>query len=87
MTKADWLRSKIEELERMKLRDCTKGGYGHSHNPWGCGEKLCEYCKHMEDGLCESNHSYSSVEVMVYNQALTTIITRYKEELKELTGE
>lgn len=55
-TKADWLRSEIEELESEK-KPLTKSMYGTLH-------------------LTEKDFAY--------NQALTSIITRYKEELLEL---
>ena len=66
MTKADWLRSEIEKLEGMKLKD--KKEY----------PKL--FPREWADCCWEG-------EMNGYNQALTTIITRYKEELKVLKEE
>ena len=68
MTKADWLRSEIEKLEGMKM----------PHKDWTKDEHYktckdgCTYCCNAEGTRCG------------FNQALDTIITRYKEELKVL---
>lgn len=57
-TKADWLRSEIEKLEKLRRKFVTQPALykGSDANVWREG----------------------------YNEALTSVITRYKEELEVL---
>ncbi len=45
-------------VESEKKAPCENGGYGHEHNAFNCGEKLCECCQHIEDGKCTNPLSY-----------------------------
>lgn len=65
----DWLRSEIEKLEGQ-MKDNV---FVPDHNPSPYGGLICRECRMQEDCDCH-----------VYNEALTSIITRYKEELLEL---
>ena len=67
------------EVEELRKVECDKGGFGHQHNPWGCGEVQCAYCSHMDTGECEN--SLSSEQTAFYNEALDdilAIISKYK---------
>ena len=83
-TKADWLRSEIEKLEGEKLP-----------YPYVCkspfpGEGVDFHLKtygHLPYFGCCKYDQLTKDETDVYNQALTSIITRYKEELKVLESE
>ena len=75
MTKANWLRSEIEkledELDRIKKYQIMVGEHKY-------------YCE------CKAGNDYLDKFLQVLrddSKQLTSIITRYKEELKDLTGE
>lgn len=67
-TKADWLRSEIEKLEDEKF-------------VWLTPEEMKQHdgCRYKRNGLYVGQVAGNN-----FNQALTSIITRYKEELKVL---
>ena len=89
-TKADWLRSEIEKLE-VEKEELEKLEKEH-HEQFLADERRYKF-----------NPSTSNLEVMKLHEgstsaytgglrwgkieAITSIITRYKEELKVLTGE
>lgn len=70
-TKADWLRSEIEKLENEK---------------WGFrkGSEECDVAFVKKTGALRYAGEGADTACNSFNQALTSIITRYKEELLEL---
>lgn len=69
--RAEWLRSEIEELEKRKFNVVD-----WLRNTYGLDDDDCLSAGRVQE-LCE----------MLVPDAFTSIITRYKEELKVLTGE
>jgi hypothetical protein len=76
--------ARVEEIIKIAEGNiktiCTKGGYAHEHEPFSCQPpKLCTYCQHKEDGLCEVDHGFSNYESVMYNQAITDLIEAIKK--------
>ena len=88
-TKADWLRSEIEKLEGMEQMwqgpcpECRGNGYTVDYDP---SDQTGNTAMQVQCHVCEASGVIEMPNVE-YNEALTSIITRYKEELKVLTGE
>lgn len=75
----------IAKVEEMKVAECNEGGFGHEHNPWGCGETPCAYCKHIQEGKCKNG--MSSVETDVHNNAISQVQSLLPELIKEVEEE
>ena len=70
-TKADWLRSEIEKLDGNKRKSIAV------MSPDEIVSDALKFKRHP-------NQAFNDGHATGYNQALTSIITRYKEELKVL---
>lgn len=80
--RTDDLQAVRERVRELKKEYCLLGGFGHSHNPWICGdnEKLCEYCDHIEQGKCINPLSTEQTEI--YNTAVDEALSSLEHNIQ-----